>query len=86
MQPSKVTMCDGSVKLHIDNMSSRYVLARMVSKSWEIMREVRILQRLLARLGNTLDPKWLPSASNFFSNRVLSIWDPGEMFMGAAIA
>lgn len=44
------------VKLYIDNMGSKFIISRRTSKSRGTMREVSVLQRLLMRLGMSIDP------------------------------
>lgn len=73
------------VKLYIDNMSSKYIIGRMVSKSRQIMSEVRILQRLLQRLGISIDPHWLPSAENYFADGLSRTWDPSDISVRASL-
>jgi hypothetical protein len=73
------------VKLFVDNLGAEHIIRKMSLRSRAIMREVRVLQRLLENLGITLDPHWLPSAENFFADRLSRTWDPSDLTTRACI-
>jgi hypothetical protein len=51
----------------------------MSSNSPKLMRDLRVLHRLLHKLGITLKPERLPSATNIFAGRASRTWDPGYL-------
>lgn len=67
------------VRLWIDNQGAKCVIGKMSSKSRALMQELRVLQKLIKRLGISLAPEWLPSAQNFFADRHSRTWDPGDL-------
>lgn len=54
------------VRLYYDNVVVVYIVRGTVSASTIIMRELRILKRLLCALKVTVETGWLPSAENVF--------------------
>jgi hypothetical protein len=73
------------VRLWIDNQGAKGVIRKMSSKSPKLMQELRVLHRLLQKLGITLKPEWLPSATNFFAGRASRTWDPGDLQVRAQV-
>lgn len=73
------------VRLYIDNQGAKCVIAKMTSKAPTLMRELRVLQRLLTRLGISLAPEWLPSAENYFADRLSRTWDPRDLKVRARV-
>lgn len=73
------------VRLWIDNLGAHFVIKKMSSKAPALMKELRILHRLLSRLGITLAPKWLPSAANYYADRESRTWDPGDLQVRARV-
>lgn len=69
------------LRLYIDNLGAKFIIRRMTSRSKTIMREVRVLQRLLEKLGLSLDPHWPPSAQNYFADKQSRTWDPGDLIV-----
>jgi hypothetical protein len=56
--------------LWIDNQGARRVIQKMSSRSPKLMRELRVLHRLIGKLGISMKPEWLPSAANFLATRL----------------
>jgi hypothetical protein len=54
--------------LHCDNAAVVHITNAMVSASRPMMRELRLLKRLLDSMGITIDSQWLPSVANRFSD------------------
>lgn len=73
------------VRLWIDNLGAQCVIGKMSSKSPALMNELRVLQNLLVKLDISLDPQWLPSAENFFADRLSRTWDPGDLQVRAKV-
>lgn len=73
------------LKLWVDNLGVKFIVQKMCSSSPEIMREVRVLERLLHSLGISIDPGWLPSAANFYADRLSRTWDPGDLQVRASL-
>ena len=67
------------VRLWIDNLGAKFVIQKMSSRSPALMKELRVLHRLVTKLGISLVPQWLPSAANFFADRESRSWDPGDL-------
>jgi hypothetical protein len=53
------------VRLCIDSQGAKDVICKMSSKSPMLMRELRVLNRLLQKLDIILKPEWLLSTANF---------------------
>jgi Reverse transcriptase (RNA-dependent DNA polymerase) len=54
--------------LHCDNAAVVHITNAMVSASRPMMRELRLLKRLLDSMGVTIDSQWLPSVANRFAD------------------
>lgn len=44
-----------------------------------LMEKLRILQKLLVKLGISLPPEWLSSAQNYFADKHSGNWHPGDL-------
>ena len=73
------------VRLWIDNQGAKCVIGKMSSKSRALMQELRVLNRLIKRLGISLAPEWLPSAQNYFADKHSRTWDPGDLKVRAKV-
>ena len=67
------------VALYEDNMAVTYMLANWVSKSPEIMAEIRQIDQLLDSASILLDtPRWLPSEENTVADDLSRLADRGD--------
>lgn len=60
------------VRMWIDIFGDHFI----IKKAMPLVRELRMIPRLLSLLGITLASKWLPSASNYYADRERQTWDP----------
>jgi hypothetical protein len=67
------------IRCYLGNLGVKHVVAKMVSANDAIMKELRALQKLLRRLGLSIQTEWLPSAANFYAYRLSRSWDPGDV-------
>ena len=73
------------VRLFIDNQGAKFVIQKMSSKSPALISELRVLHKLITKLGISLAPEWLPSAANFFADRESRTWDPGDLQVRSSV-
>ena len=67
------------IRFFCDNQAVVYIVRAMVSASKVLMKELRILERLLRALKVTVDIKWLPSGENVHADRLSRQWDPTDL-------
>ena len=58
------------IKLWEDNQAVVHIINAMTSKSKELMAELRVINKLLTKLGITIESSYLPSAVNTFADRL----------------
>lgn len=49
------------------------------------MKEVRVLRRFLDKLGVSIDQRWIYSAENYFFDKKIRAWDPGDIQVRACL-
>ena len=58
------------IRLWEDNLAVVHIINSMTSRSREMMAELRIIHKLLTKLGATIKSDYLPSAVNAFADRL----------------
>lgn len=55
------------------------IVRGMSSASRVVMKELRVLERLLRVLNVKVETRWLPSVSKDHADRLYKQWDPGDI-------
>lgn len=67
------------VRLPCGNQALVYIVRGMVSASKVIMKELRVMERLLRTLNMKVETAWILSSVNVFADRLSRQWDPGDI-------